>query len=247
MPEDYRTRISDEVVEGYKQDFVTVGRIGHIISTGFMDPGIRPNIPDAKIVGRAFTVHMPSTDMLANRIAVDTASPGDVLVIDCGRDIRSARFGAMICFDAQVKGIPGMIIDGAITGSTEIRKHNYPVWCRGNAPKTGGHSGPPGSILVDVQCGEVYVRPGDLIVADNDGVVVIPTAEAPGLLEKCRKRYGTGRTDGALLWILSGRPYSQYPGAGWESRDDLPAPTRKPATKEDLVKWGMPDAELPKK
>jgi hypothetical protein len=84
-------------------------------------------------------------------------------------------------------------------------------------------------------------------VADNDGVVVIPAAEAPGLLEKCRKRYGTGRTDGALLWVLSGRPYSQYPGAGWENRNDLPAPTRKPATKEDLIKWGMPDVELPKK
>jgi len=243
---DYRSRISDEVIEGYKQDFVSVGKIGHIISKGFMDPGIRPNIPDVKIVGRAFTTHMPSTDMTGNRLAVDNANPGDIIVVDCGRDDRSARFGAMICFDAQVKGIVGMIIDGAITGSREVRKHGFPVFCRAFVGMIGGHSGPPGLILVDVQCGGVYVRPGDLVMGDDDGVVVIPAAEAPAVLETCRKRYGTGKSDSALLWVLSGRPYSQYPGAGWETRDDLPAPTRKPATKEDLIRYGI-DVELPGK
>lgn len=228
-----RVQVSDEVVEGYKADFVTVGKLGHIITEGFMDPDIRPIVQDVKVVGRAVTVSMPSIHPGANRIAVDTANPGDVIVVDCVRDDRVARWGEMICFDAKCKGLAGIVIDGAATASGPIRKMRFPVFSRTVVGLTGRRTGPVGTVNVTVQCGGVTVSPGDLIVADDDGVLAIPAAEAEELLETCRERYGTGKSDSARRWIMSGRPYSAFPGLGWEERDDLPEPTRTPIVADE--------------
>jgi len=221
--------ITPEIVEGYQAEYVTTSALGHLIQDGFVDPYIRPLVTDVKIVGRAVTVNMPSRDTSANRLAVDTANPGDVIVADCRGD-KVARFGKMICFDAKCKGIAGLIIDGAINASREIIEMGFPVFARTITGLTGHHNGPRGTVNEVIQCGGIVTFPGDLIVADDNGVVVIRSSEAAELLEECRQRYGTGKSESARRWIMSGRPYSQFPGVGWEERDDLPEPTRQPIT-----------------
>ena len=233
-----RVEMTDEVVRGYQAEFVTVGIIGHLIDRGFMDPGIRPLIPGAKVVGRAVTVSMPSVDTTANRRAVEAAEPGDVIIVDCGGDDRVSRWGELICFDAMYKGVAGLVIDGAISASGPIRAMGFPVFCRSITGLVGRRLNRDGAVGIPVQCGGVTVHPGDLIVADDDGAVVIPAAEAAPLLEQCRQRFGGGQKDSAKRWIVSGRPYAAFPGLGWEERTDLPAPARTPASERaDAAAW----------
>jgi len=235
----HSAKISDEVLDAYQQHAVTVGLLGHIIDDGFMDPGIRPLVPGMQIIGRAVTVSMPSTDTSGNRRAVEAAGEGDIIVVDCGRDMRVARWGELICFDAKFKGIVGLVIDGALTGSRGVREMGFPVFCRSVSGLVGRATGADGAVNVTVQCGGVTVRPGDLILADDDGVVAVPPARAEALLAEFEKRFPAGHKDSKKRWILSGRAYASYPGLDWEQRKDLPPQTRTPASeRSDAHPWG---------
>lgn len=217
----------DQVVAGFREPFVTVSSLGHLLSTGFMDSGIRPLVEGKKVVGPAVTVSMPTPDSTANRMAVDRAAPGDIIVVNCGNDREFARWGELICFDAQYKGVEALVIDGGISASGPIRQMGFQVYNRFATGLVGRRLGAPGVVEVPVVCGGVLVSPGDLVVGDDDGVVVIPSGDAEHVLEECRSRYGSGRKEAARRWIMSGRPYSSYPGPGWEERDDLPTPVRR--------------------
>lgn len=201
-------RVSQEVVEGFKS--IGVGDIGHIAQWGFMDTAIRPVWRDIRLVGPAFTVRMPSMDTIVNRDAIRMATPGDVIVIDRGGDTEIACWGGNAALHAKVKGVAGLIVDGAITDTMEISDLRWPVYSRTVSGLVGRKLGNEGEINTVINCGGVPVRPGDLVCADDDGIIVIRAEEAADLLRACQDRFG--KTVPIRQWIADGKPLEDYPG-----------------------------------
>lgn len=199
--------IPQEIVDGFAD--IGVGDIGHILQFGFMDSGIRPIWRDIRLVGRAFTVRMPSMDSQLNREAIKQAQPGDVLVVDRAGDTEIACFGGETALLAKVKGIAGMIVDGAVTDSMEISDMKWPVYTRSLSGVLGRKLGVAGEMRTTVSCGGVPVSNGDLIVGDDDGIVVIRPHEAAELLEACRERFG-GKPN-IRTWIKEGKRIEDFP------------------------------------
>lgn len=200
-------KIPSEIVEGFAD--IGVGDIGHIQQFGFMDTAIRPIWRDIRLVGRAFTVRMPSMDTQLNREAIKQAQPGDVLIVDRGGDTEIACFGGETALLAKVKGLAGLIVDGAVTDSMEITDMRWPVYTRSLSGVLGRKLGVAGELQTTVNCGGVPVSPGDLIVADDDGIVVIRPHEAADLLEACRERFG-GKPN-IRQWIKEGKRIEDWP------------------------------------
>lgn len=138
------------------------------------------------LIGCAFTVKTRPGDNLLLHKAIDMASSGDVIVVDAQGDITNALIGELMITWAQVRGIAGFIIDGAIRDAGVIKRMSIPVYAAGVTP-AGPYKDGPGEINIPVSCGGVTVRPGDILIGDEDGVVVINPKDAPGILEKARK------------------------------------------------------------
>jgi 4-hydroxy-4-methyl-2-oxoglutarate aldolase len=149
--------------------------IGHFLNTGFMDPGVRALLPDIRIAGTAVTVRAPGPDFAMVHYALGKVRPGDVLVIDRCGDHKHAITGGAVIYAARAAGVVGVIIDGMATDIGEIRRYGLPVWSRGISPITGKLLGLDcGGFCTPVSCGGVAVNPGDAIVADECGVLVLP-------------------------------------------------------------------------
>jgi 4-hydroxy-4-methyl-2-oxoglutarate aldolase len=202
-------RIPDEIVEGFRH--ITVGDIGHIQTFGFMDTAIRPVWRDIRLVGRAMTVRMPGLDIGANRLAIRTAQPGDVIVVDRAGETEFACWGGVAGLLAKLQGAAGLIVDGAVTDSMEFTDLKWPVYSRTLSGLVGRTLNEYAEINTTVNCGGVPVSPGDLIVADDDGIVVIRPWEAADLLKACQDRFGA--TPNLREWIRDGKPLDDYPAA----------------------------------
>ncbi len=126
-----------------------------------------------KLVGSAFTVKVPAGDNLMVHKAIDTAVPGDVIVVDAGGSLDHAVIGEIMSSHAARRGVAGMVIDGAIRDRDEIRASGFPVYARG-ATHRGPYKDGPGEINVPVSIGGMVVHPGDYIVGDGDGLLAIP-------------------------------------------------------------------------
>lgn len=135
------------------------------------------------MVGTAFTIKVRVADNLMVHKALDYAQPGDVLVIDAEGDTEHAILGEIMTREAMVNGLAGFLIDGAIRDAGEIKKMEFPVFARGVTPR-GPFKDGPGEINTPVSCGGVVVNPGDIIVGDEDGVVIIPSVDAEDILKK---------------------------------------------------------------
>ena len=154
---------------------------------GTMHGRIAPLAPGMRIAGPAFTVEVRPGDNLMIHAAMAMAKPGDVLVIDGKGDQTCALMGAiMMTACAQVK-LGGVIMDAAVRDSEELRELGFPVYSVGTNPN-GPTKFVPGRINWPISCGETTVNPGDLVVADADGVVVIERLKAPGLLSAAAKK-----------------------------------------------------------
>src|SRR5207244_4347162 len=116
--------------------------------------------------------------------ALGQVRPGDVLVIDRCGDHRHAAFGGLVAYACKVAKIAGVIIDGVATDIGEVRKYGVPLWCRGLSAVTTKRIGLAGEFCVPVSCGGVDVKPGDVIIADECGIVVLPPAEAEAAAER---------------------------------------------------------------
>ncbi|MBR8742096.1 RraA family protein [Nocardiopsis sp. MG754419] len=127
----------------------------------------------AKMVGPAFTVLTAGGDNKAIHEAIDTAEPGDVLVIDGQAATHRALLGELMARRAQARGLAGFVVDGAIRDAADLENIGYPTWARAVTP-AGPYRNGPGFLQVPVSVGRVVVNPGDVIVADDDGVTVIP-------------------------------------------------------------------------
>lgn len=152
-----------------------------------MHSEIKPVVPIEKIAGPAITARTMVADYLTPVAAIDYAEPGDVLVIDVRAHRDTAIWGGLASTSCKSRGIAAVIIDGAIRDVAEIRKIQFPVFARAVTPNAGDCS-VLGDINVPIQCGGVLVNPGDIVVADPDGVVIVPANRAVQVLEKVKKQ-----------------------------------------------------------
>ncbi len=158
--------------------------IGHFRHWGFMDPGLKAMQQDVRIAGPAVTVHQPGVDGTIIGYALGQLRPGDVLVVDRCGDMRHAGFGGVVCYAAKVAKVAGVIIDGVVADIAEIRRYGVPVWCRGLSAITSKRIGMAGSFCAPISCGGVAVRAGDVIIADECGVVVMDPADAEAAADR---------------------------------------------------------------
>lgn len=156
---------------------VETATIGHFRSEGFMAPQVQCLIDDVRIAGRAHTVSLPGDDGGILSRAVSEAQPGDILVIERLDDDRHACWGAVMTAAARAAGIIGVVVDGYVTDVGAIRAAGLPVWCRGRSPLTTKIRG-GGTVGGEIHCAGARVRPGDIVLADENGVYVAPAHEA---------------------------------------------------------------------
>jgi 4-hydroxy-4-methyl-2-oxoglutarate aldolase len=153
-------------------------------------PAIKPLKEEYKVAGRAFTVKIPVGENLSVLEAISKAKPGDILVVDAKGDQYRAIAGDFVVGMAQTLGIGGLVVDGVIRDIVGVKALNYPVFSRGTTVAASGKAG-IGEVNVPISCGGVPVNPGDIIVGDADGVVVIPQAREQEILansiEKMKK------------------------------------------------------------
>ncbi len=168
-----------------KIEKVDVAAIGHYTEFGFMNKQIKAMKPNTgKIYGRAVTVRIPSQESKAVHIAVSMAGEGDVLVIDRSGDTTHACVGEMVALCAKVRKLSAIIVDGPITDYEEIKEIGIPVFATGLSGLTTKFIRDCGEINCDISCGGVVVHPGDLILADTNGVLVLREFEIDYLIEQ---------------------------------------------------------------
>jgi regulator of RNase E activity RraA len=152
--------------------------IGHFRHVGFMAPEIRLLTSGyVRIAGTAVTVRTYGADIAIVHYALSRLRPGDILVVDRAGDVRHAACGGGVAFAARAAGCSGIIIDGPATDIQELREFGLPVWARGLSTVTGKGLFQHGEFCVPVSCGGVAVAPGDAILADENGVLVLKPAE----------------------------------------------------------------------
>lgn len=154
---------------------------------GAMHARIQPVSPDMKLCGPAFTVDVRPGDNLMIHAAIALAKPGDVLVIDGKADQTSALMGAIMTNACKVLELGGIVMDGAMRDAVELRELGFPVFSAGFNPN-GPTKNVPGRINHPISCGGVTVHPGDLVVGDADGVVVVERERVEGLLGAAAKK-----------------------------------------------------------
>ncbi|NEU32123.1 RraA family protein [bacterium LRH843] len=179
------TRVSNEIIDGFKG--IAASNVGDVMGRlRAMDYRIKSiNKPGIHLVGSAFTVRTPPADNLLVHKAIDLAKPGDIIVIDSCGDMGNAILGELMCHYAKVKNIGGFIVDGPIRDKEAISDLEFPVFAKGVSPR-GPYKEGPGEINTTISCGNVPVNAGDIIVADDDGIVVVPFEDAEEVLKKAQ-------------------------------------------------------------
>ncbi|WP_338448773.1 RraA family protein [Niallia oryzisoli] len=147
-----------------------------------MNTAIKPLKETYKIAGRAFTVSIPAGDNTGILRGIRDAKPGDILVVDGKGYTERAVAGDFVISLAQNMGLQGIIIDGAIRDIQGIRDLDFPVFCRASTISASAKAA-PGELQVPISCGGVSVSPGDIIVGDADGVIVVPAGKAEQILQ----------------------------------------------------------------
>ncbi len=149
---------------------------------GAMHRAIKPLARGMKICGPAFTVRAQAGDNVMILKAIREAKPGDVIVVDCGRCSESGPFGELAAAECQTKGLGGFVTTGSVRDSAEIIEMGFPVFASGLSI-VGTVKESIGFINHPISAGDVIVSPGDIILGDDDGMVVIPLAQAQQALE----------------------------------------------------------------
>lgn len=152
-----------------------------------LDSAIKPLKEDYRFAGPALTVQLPINDNRAVLEAIGAATPGDVLVIDSKGDTYRAIAGDFVVGLMKTMGIRALVVDGVIRDIIAIKELNFPVFSRGTTVASSGKAG-VGDINIPISCGGVAVYPGDIIVGDADGVVVIPQNHAKEILTKAKEK-----------------------------------------------------------
>jgi 4-hydroxy-4-methyl-2-oxoglutarate aldolase len=169
-----------------------------------MDIGIRPMWPSIpRVAGPAFTVRCAPGDNLMLHAAIYRAEPGSVIVVEAG-DVNYALAGGNVCAVAQRRGIAALVTDGVIRDVADVRELSFPVFARGIIPVPGIKAA-VAPLNVAVRCGGVSVQPGDIVVADEEGVVVTPAPRAGQVLREAADRQAREAAETLDEWEASHR------------------------------------------
>ena len=169
--------------------------------TGLLLPYMRPIYNSARVAGPAVTVLSQAGDNLMIHAAVELCQPGDVLVVTCTSESTDGMFGELLATSLRTRGVAGLVIDAGVRDVADLTTMDFPVWSKAVSAQ-GTVKATAGSVNVPVTCAGQLIRPGDAVIGDVDGLVVVPREDVSGVVvagqqrlakeEKSRERLRAG-------------------------------------------------------